>query len=603
MLASPKPLTVLSDAQGVFKIPYFQRAYVWEKANWEEMIEGLLDPDPKRGHFLGTLIIKRVETGTGDDDIRHVIDGQQRLTTLSILLRAVFDSLPESNQINAKEAGGIFNTCLFYKKKQTESTWYIKIEHSKVNREDYQRVIENGIPAEEIDNIDWKNCTSKILRCYKHFIDKLKCVPEVDRINLFESLLNKNNNLFVLIDLQGDENEQAIFDTINSAGVRLSSADIIKNALFQRVLDLNKEDQATVEKLYNDGWKPVFAPDEKTEDTVAFWETKRTTGRLQRDNLEILLHSFAIIEGFFDPEEHKLEDLAKRYKERINELDENALKRMIMSIKEHAELYRENFPVFDKSDLFGYDDNTKRLFHILDVCDTTTFHPYILYLYRRYKDQKTELESALKRLETLVIRRAICKSETKNYNKWCKEFICDSSKIRDRLSETTDDNVKNGLSNIGNRHASLILFWVELYRRNKGYQDKDNLKYCYSLEHIMPQQWQKYWKVVPIIGENGDQMDAESVTGEECRKRHVYSIGNMTLLKSSLNSALQNHSFQVKIGGDGSKKKTINDYAELSITKQDIVRPYEEGDKVWDEVKIRNRAEKIASEVLEIWSV
>jgi len=602
MQAYPRPLAVLSDTPGVFRIPYFQRAYVWKEENWEEMITDLLDPDPKRSLFLGTLIIKRVETASGEVDVRHVIDGQQRITTLSILLRAVFDSLSESEQKNAKE-GGTFNTCLFYKKKQTESIWHVKIEHSKIDRKDYKRVIENGIPVEEIKKIDWENCKSKILRCYKHFLDRLKGISDVDRINLFESLLDQKNNLFVLIDLDGDENEQAIFDTINSAGIRLSSADIIKNALFQRALDKN-DDQVAVEKLYSEGWESVFTSD---DEMVAFWNTQRATGRLRRDNLEILLHSFAIIEGFFDPDVDKLPDLAKNYKKRINTLDWNAIKNMIMSIKEYADLYRKKFPVFDKSDLFGYNDeeNEKRLFHILDVCDITTFHPYILFLYRKYKDQQPELVDALKQLETFVIRRAICKLETKNYNKLCKEVIGSPSKIGEMLSEATDDSIRGGLCDMDNRHATLILFWVELYRRQLRtcYQDKDNLKYVYSLEHIMPQQWKEHWGDVPIIGEDGNQMDAESIAGEECRKRHIYAIGNMTLLKSSLNSALQNHSFQCKIEGDGSKKKTIKDYAELLITTEDIVNPYNEGNRIWDETRIRERTSKIAKTVLEMWSV
>lgn len=114
------------------------------------------------------------------------------------------------------------------------------------------------------------------------------------------------SNILVVIDLTVDDDEQAIFDTINSAGVRLSSADIVKNVLFQRAFELfgNQED---VEVLYKDSWEAVFANDEQS---ITFWDTARATGRLWRDNIELMLHSISVIEGFFDPEKHSLSDLS-----------------------------------------------------------------------------------------------------------------------------------------------------------------------------------------------------------------------------------------------------------------------------------------------------
>lgn len=258
--------------------------------------------------------------------------------------------------------------------------------------------------------------------------------------------------------------------------------------------------------------------------------------------------------------------------------------------------------MFENSDLFGFTDHNKRLFHVLGVCDVSTFHPYILFLYRKYESNEAELEKSLKKLETLVLRRTVCNSETKNYNKLCKDFIADSSKIDVLLAETTDNDVRNGLMTINNKHAALLLFWVELYRRkNDNRYDRDELKYTYTLEHLLPQKWEEHWSTVPIIGEDGNPI-TDWEAAKKYRYKLIYSIGNMTLLKSSLNSSLRNYEIQRKVEGEG-RKRGIKHYAELGITKLDIVAQYESGDRSWDETKIRERTRQITEDALKIWTI
>ena len=542
---------------------------------------------------MGSLILKQVEFQSGNTKQVLVIDGQQRLTTLSILLRALFNSFDAELQQTCKQDGK-FDVCLFYKQDMFESDVLVKIEHSKVDKKHYQAVIKNEInPA----MIDFNTCDSNILKCFKFFTDRLRDVSLEARKKLFSDLLNPKNNILVVIDLTEADNEQSIFDTINSAGMRLSSADIVKNMIFQRAFDLYSNDEA-VEVLYRNNWESVFANDEQS---VTFWATERTLGRLKRDNLEILLHSIAVIEGFFDPEKHSLTDLSKIYKVYINELDRNKLTKFIEAITEYAKLYREKMYVFDDSDLFGFDDYEKRIFHILSVCDVSTFHPYILFLYRNCAGNEDVLKSGLHKLETLIIRRFVCNSETKNYNKLCKDFIGDQSKLDATLADTTDDDFKAALQRINNKPAALLLFWVELYRRSKDkLYDRDELKYTYTLEHIMPQKWEEYWANVPVVGDDGNVITDPEVA-KQYRYRLIYSIGNMTLLKSSLNTLLRNYEFKRKVEGDG-KKRGIQHYAELGITQLDVVAPFNSGDTVWDETKIRERSRQISNDVLSIWS-
>lgn len=590
-------LTFLGN-EGLVKIPFFQRGYVWNISNWEDILQDLLDFE--KSHFLGSLILKQQEKQTGKPKEVLVIDGQQRLTTLSVLLRAVYNSFDQETQENCKLS---LQNYLFFKKNQTDKNFIVKIEHSKIDRKYFQKIINNEITHEEYNAIIIENPVTKthskdnnILQCYKYFSEKLKEVEEHNRIELFNRLLDQENKILVIIDLSEKENEQAIFDTINSAGVRLSSADIIKNALFQKALELFDDENEVIE-IYKASWENVFSGN---EEVIHFWDTPRATGRLMRDNIEILLHAIAVIKGFFDPDKHTLSDLSNLYKLYISKFSKEELQNFINEISKYALVYKDKILVFNTSSLFNFQDAYARLFHILHVCEISTFHPYILWLFYKYENNETELLKELHKIEIFVIRRMITKSETKSYNKLCKELIKDNSVIDNKISELTETEIMNGLNSISNKNATLLLFWVELYRRaNDNKQSVKELKYNYSLEHIMPQKWEEYWNSVDIVDNEGNKINDIELAKKE-RFSKIYHLGNMTLLNSSLNTSLRNYEFKRKIKGEG-KKKGIKDYADLGITRFDIIVPYENGDTVWNEKKITDRTNSLSKDILTIW--
>lgn len=597
MKADAMSLTFLGN-EGLVRIPFFQRGYVWDITNWEDILTDLLEFE--KSHFLGSLVLKQLENQSGKHKQVLVIDGQQRLTTFSILLRAIYNSFDKETQKNCESS---IQNYLFFKKYQTDKDYHVKIEHSKIDKIYFQKVIRNEVQADEYDSIIVENPATKslskhnkILQCYKFFSERLKEIDIDIRLNLYNRLLDQENKILVIIDLTEKEDEQAIFDTINSAGVRLSSADIIKNALFQKAIDLfdNTEE---VESLYSEKWENIFSKD---EDSINFWDTPRATGRLMRDNIEILLHSIAVIKGFFDPDKHTLSDLSNLYKSYISKISKDDLKEFICEISKYASLFRDKILVFNSSTLFNFADSYARLFHILSVCEISTFHPYILSLFYKNSKNEEKLLQELRKVETLVIRRMITKAETKSYNKMCKDFLRDNSVIEIKIAEQTDDEVESGLTSISNKNASLLLFWVELYRRSKdNMQSVQELKYNYSLEHILPQKWEEYWDKVKVVDANGNEITDPDVAKSE-RYSKIYQIGNMTLLNSSLNTSLRNYDFDSKIAGSG-RKKGIRHYADLGITKFDILQPYDKGDKIWNEKKIIDRTKSIATDVLSIW--
>ena len=228
------------------EIPFFQRGYVWNEDNWRDLIEDLLDD--KSSHFLGSIILKAIKTESGATPRWSLIDGQQRLTTLSILLRACYDNLPLSTYEDElqSELKSQMQGMLFYKEKSISSLWKPKIQHSRVDETSFGRVIkgemkdklEDIVMHDEVSNA--KRASDGILQCYKFFCEYLK-KDENQAITLWELLQNQNAKILVKIDLEADENEQAIFDTVNSAGVRLTCADTIKNSIFQYAIDKAEE--------------------------------------------------------------------------------------------------------------------------------------------------------------------------------------------------------------------------------------------------------------------------------------------------------------------------------------------------------------------------
>ncbi|MCM8831216.1 MAG: DUF262 domain-containing HNH endonuclease family protein [Candidatus Omnitrophica bacterium] len=576
------------NMEGEIKIPFFQRTYVWTQDNWEELLEEFLI-ESKSNNFLGAIILKQLNHVSGEPKQAEVIDGQQRLTTLSVLLKALYDSLPDESKKNCE---GAVMEILYYKKDYASPDKELRINHSHIDQESYRQVFESTLNLNEINEK-----SHLILQCYKYFATKLKEIDENKKNKLLNKILNPENKMLVVIDLKEGDDEQSIFDTLNTAGVRLTVAEIVKNAIFKRVIELSDKKKAV--KLYKQTWEETFLKD---EEILKYWETEQPTGRLKRDNLEILLHCIGVIKGFYDPDKHTLLELSKLYKEHLKKFDSiKELINFINEIIEYAKIYREKTVTFDKSDLFSFDDSVRRLLHILKELEISTFHPFILWMFKNYQNNEQQIKDILGKLEKFVIQNMLASVENiKNYNKLCKQFIENPVNLDNKLKEISWEKVAGGLRNVSNRDATLLLFWIELHRRYKEairYDEKD-LKYDYTLEHIMPIKWEENWNFSKVPHPKSSILSPEEQ--KQDRNEKINWLGNMTLLKSSLNKVLKNAGFETKMIGGG-RKKGIKDYATLSITKDDIVKPFENGDKVWNENKIETRTKNLGEEIRKIW--
>ena len=604
---------VFMSMPSYYDIPFFQRAYVWDEENWQELLNNFLDQT--ESHFLGSIILKQESAASGSYPHFMIIDGQQRLTTLSILARACYDCLMENaDQYDEAVVRGFdtdIHSLLFIKASKFAAQEDVKIQHSKLDAPAFQDVI-NGKYVDCLNEkgdivSKYKGEDSKIVRCYLFFRKELHSYPLENVQKIWSLLTEENPKYLVNIDLAENENEQKIFDTVNSFGVRLSSSDTIKNTLFQTYIDQLRvkgfsdvREEAT--ELYNATWEKSFEPDDETKE---YWDTTRHYGRMTKDNLEVFLNAYAVINGFFDPSTDNMASLSKKYKDTVSSMNKEQIEEFLASISKYAVIYKNNFNNFDSDCLFNYNDYKLRLLHIIHTCDVATFYPYVLQLLFQSESgllTDSELQKKFLELEQYIVLNAICKGSNKNYNNECVQFIRGKRTPSDMISSSkyiSRRTFQDGLRSMRNNWLpTLLLFWVELYDRQNKYADIKDLKYDYTLEHIMPQKWQKNWSIkdVPVKDEEGNIVENE-VEATANRSAAVYEIGNMTLLNSKLNSAISNGTFHTKVYGDGKAKHYVKNLADLYLTREVIEN------ESWDEEKIYARTDKIQKEIEAVWNL
>ena len=133
MIVHSENFNFIKDS-GYYEIPYFQRKYVWDEDNWEQLIENF--SATLGNHFLGSIILSKVDVASGESRRMPVIDGQQRLTTISVLLKVIYDILPNDKKTKINDE--VIN-CLF--QKNSKEKYEPRIRHSHFDKDDFEYVI------------------------------------------------------------------------------------------------------------------------------------------------------------------------------------------------------------------------------------------------------------------------------------------------------------------------------------------------------------------------------------------------------------------------------------------------------------------------------
>jgi uncharacterized protein with ParB-like and HNH nuclease domain len=559
------------------EIPFFQRSYVWKEQQWQRFLEDMeIVSDTKQSYFLGSVILKQKDTTSDKDSILTVIDGQQRLTTLNIFLKVL--CLMNNTNDNFTETF----------KKQRDKT--IILKHNINDEKNFNQIV-NLEELKEIENEENSYCHIKgAYNFFKKNIDtkKLDFFDIVDKI------------MFVGIDLYKDEDEQQIFDTINSLGVRLTTAELLKNHFFGR----------NELKSYDENWKKVF---EKDNETKEFWDREITAGRTKRENIDFFFYSFLQIKlqdksiNVKTDDKKKLSkfsNLFENYKEfmKIYNIDKISL---IQEIKEYAILYKDNidFTVIDTelTDEYGIERINTLIFGL----DYTVIIPFVLYVLHNTKDNKEGQKDIFMYLESYLMRRMISKSTNKSYsNLFSEELISNEitskEKFQNLINNKTDKNnsmpsdevVKQGFLNskIVNKQTRGIIYLIESIIRVKD-KNKHSTGLLglgkYSLEHMMPKKWENHW--------NKDK----SFSDEEKQNRNnkLLTLGNLAIITSSLNSSIRDSDWDKKRNGTDKHSGLIRFTSGI-----ETIHTYLEYDK-WNEDTIDERAKFLYKKAIKIWAL
>lgn len=572
MEATKQQIASIFNGHRVLEVPFYQRSYVWKIEQWQRFLEDMeFITHCNQDYFLGSVILKQQMTDMGEsNDHRTIIDGQQRFTTLALFAKSLCLKTNDIDTFNQ-------HFTVRNKKKGTKS---LALIHSLNDRTDFEKILalEEDVPIEDAH--------SNILNCYNFFQENIN----VDKLDI-DTLMA--HIVFIAIELQQQDDEQVIFDTINSLGVRLTTAELLKNYFFT---EAHREE-------YEQFWMPIF---EKDRDVINYWDSTVSAGRMRRSNIDAFFAAYLNIK-IHDPKigvdaEHKAiyrraDSIFSNYKDLINtyRLDK---KDLLWEIMEYAEIYKSNInPDIDSVELPGK-PCVERINFLISVMDNSTMLPYVLYVLRNVRSA-SERNLIFGYLESYIVRRQLCKSENNSYSdlfsenlvgnqiltlEALKDYIENKGEIQ-ALSLPNDDRIRESLLDTDhpNKRGLAILFLMETrLRSSRPHATKLYPFEEYSLEHLMPKKYEKNW---PLI----DGYD------EDARKFLINTLGNMAILPQRLNSSISNAKWKVKKEGN-KKQNGIAYYASDLVTLKNVIKK-----KDWNETTIIERAEWLAEVAVRIW--
>lgn len=536
-----------------FIIPIYQRTYSWTLKQcdqlWRDIIRAATD-ETVSVHFVGSIVY--IEKGLYQVSAIPqllVIDGQQRLSTISLILSALGKAIETKAQHSDVTHEEITDYYLLNKYGKDELRY--KLLLTQTDKTTLFRLVENKDVPEPF--------SKRIMDNYKFFEDQIN-QSNVDLMKLYQGITKL---IVVDISLNRDhDNPQLIFESLNSTGLELSQADLIRNYV---LMGLEPKDQ---ESLYNEYWFQMEQGFGQVDYVAQF-------DRFMRDFLTIKTGSIPRINEVYEE--------FKTYKREHKTI---SIKDIVADIYVYAKHF-VNTALEKESD-----KDLRGLFNAINTLKVDVAYPFILEAYDDYQKKsisRDELIEILKLIESYVFRRAICGIPTNSLNKTFATLSRELDKanylesfkaallLKDSYRRFPDDSEfvrELGVKDVYNfRSRNYLLSKLENYNR-KEIVDTEG----YTIEHIMPQnpnlstEWKK------DLGENW----------KDIQSRYLHTVGNLTL--TGYNPELSDKSFlekRNKKGGFADSPIRLNrDLASLST---------------WNDTEIQKRAKTLAGTAIQVW--
>lgn len=576
-------LDALFSGQISYQIPQFQRPYEWREEEqwmplWEDVrtvAERLMESkDTKiRPHFMGAIVLQHRQSATAKVDKSLVVDGQQRLTSLQLLIRAahwVFQSVNDDARVDR------LRTLTENQESHLDGNPDNRTKIRQSNHLDQKAFYEAIIMLDAFSQSDF----TKISSAYKFFKSRVEQWLRDDlqsmehKSDALEKALKEGLELAV-IDLDADEKPHIIFETLNARGEPLKQSDLVKNTVMYEANVI--DDASTAMELWG-----MF------EDTWWRESTGETRDRIQLDRF---LNHWMIMKL---RREVSPQRVAAEFRGYIRNSQGTDIKATTSNIKSTGVIYK-NFLAAKHRD--------KRIVTFLQrmqVLDIAATMPFLLWL--ETSDRPPEqVKQCFLMLESFLIRRTLCGLISHGIGGFLAELLnrfneqprtsCASIMVDYMGSSTTDSTIWPHNRMLNERLLSrplrgtvarrkMILEAIEDHIRGEKTEEILFTKKL-TLEHIMPKKWEAHWRF---------RQGKPTPEDRERRDEMVNFLGNLTLTTGSLNKHLSNGSWR-------QKHKALKKHATLLLTGN-LVSAYPHH---FDEDSIMTRTQEMASHIAEIW--
>ena len=534
-----------------FLIPVYQRFYSWDieqcKRLWNDIVE--MQRKGKVGHFVGSIVnIAEQAMPTGVQKYM-IIDGQQRMTTLTLLLLALRDYAiknPGDTSINARRIDN-----MLLKNEYENGDERYKLLLTETDRDILINLVEEKPIAE--------GTRSRLIENYKFFADKL-ADKEILPAEVYESI-GKLQIVNITLDRAVDD-AQAIFESLNSTGKELSESDLIRNYV---LMGLESSEQIYV---YEHLWRPM--------EQLFVYETQGTV-------MDAFFRHYLTMKLARIPKQGRVYEEFKLY--HLN-CEFGTIRELCQDLLDYAKYYTNI--VFKRN----FDLDLKKLYEDIIDLRMEVSYPFLLKIHHDCTDgiiTSDELKEILKLCISYVLRRAICEIPTNSMNKTfatlkncikpddylnsVKAFFV----MQDTYKEFPDNDKFEGAfvsRDIYNMRArNYILSRLENFE-NKAPIIIEN----YTIEHIMPQNKNLSLEWQADLGADW----------QEVQKKYLHTIGNLTL--TAYNSEMSDRPFREKMNMPGGFKESA-----LRLNKYIVLL------NEWNEKHIQERANLLAKKAESIW--
>ena len=563
MQAGETTLNKLLNTSRQFIVPIFQRNYSWQKSQYEQLWFDILRASKfkeKQNHFIGSIVYIDMGTPAGRPQQLLLIDGQQRLTTISILLCAIKDYVQKFNlETKLINLAKIKNQFLYNSDEIDEDRY--KLLLNVQDKETYIKLIDNTI-------FTVNKPATNIIKCYEFFYERIEdFIKQHGQIDEIYAGIFKLSLVSISLDKDSD-NPQMIFESMNSTGKDLSQTDLLRNYL---LMDLTPEKQTRLYKTY---WKPMeelFGEDIYKNDVNKFDYFIRDFLTLKSDT------------GYICKINNVYENFKRYY------LDNNCEK---FAVLKDLFTYAKYYACIDL--LQENDDELKLYWQEFKKLDSHVVYPFLLKLYDDYSRQiliKEDFKKILQVVISYLWRRAICEIPTNSLSKTfatlyqavdkedyvnsvIKAFVFKSSYKR----FPSDYEVREKLQTKDIYHFRLRKYLLEALENYYHKEPIDLNTANYTIEHIMPQNIEHNLSWQQMLGENW----------QEVHSLYLHTLGNLTI--TGYNAEMSNKSFWEKVNGESGFKHSHLKLSE-SIVQCDV----------WNKKAIQRRTNILTDIILKIW--